>query len=138
MLKPNTLISRVACLTVIAVYNLFTFLPQCGYAQIAQPSPETASWRIEMTGDAYSLWATDVERSKILNEIAMLSGAAVGGGDGVEGRVTLTVTNASVEELLARLLQNTALVFTYDQANNRYRIANIQGFRSGGPDGFSG
>lgn len=99
-------------------------------------TPES-TWRIEMTGDAYSLWAADAERREILNEIAMLSGAALG-GDSLGGRVSLTVTNASLEELLARLFQNTALVFAYDQTHKRYRIVDIQGFRSGGHIGPTG
>ncbi len=127
-----------ACLLMIA----FGVLPAAGQGATAVTQgsgavPES-TWRIEMTGDAYSLWARDAERAEILSEIARLSGAAIGGGKALRGRVTLSVTDASIEEVVARLLQNTALVFTYDPANNRYRIATIQGFRSGVPNGLNG
>ena len=117
-----------ACLFVL----VFSAVPAAGHSALQDPAATAQpTWRIEMTGNTYSLWAEGADRREILNEIAMLSGAALGGGDGLDGRVTLIVLNASVEELLARLLQNTALVFVYDPAFKRYRIVAVQGFRSG-------
>ncbi|MFH1982441.1 MAG: S8 family serine peptidase [Pseudomonadota bacterium] len=89
-----------------------------------------SSWRIEMTGDTFSLWANNAERLEILNEIACISGASLGTGRALEGRATLSVTHATVEEVLARLLENTALVFAYEPKTGRYRIVDVQGFNS--------
>ena len=70
-------------------------------------SATDSSWRIEMTGETFSVWAIEAERLEMLNEIARLSGAALGGGKALAGRVTFSATHASVEEVLARLLDNT-------------------------------
>lgn len=121
----------LTALMIAAVFCASTVSGAAGSASSREGEAGTGgSWRVELTGDRYSLQAENAERFEILNEIARLSGAALGGGAALRGRVSVSVRGVAVEELLARLLDNTAFVFAFEPATGRYRMIDIWGFVS--------
>jgi subtilisin family serine protease len=91
-------------------------------AAAAEHSLSSEPISIRMDGDRLSLDIRDADIARVLGEIAAQAGISITVGDGIAGRVSLQLTEASVEEVLKVLCQSQALVYEVLPEKNTYRV----------------
>ena len=95
----------------------------------------SALLEIEVTGNRISLNVQNAEIVSVLNAIARKAKIDLSIGETVCGRVNLKMSNATIEEILKKLSENTVFVFEYLPDKKAYRVVKTGTYASEEPDG---
>lgn len=75
-----------------------------------------------------SLHAQDAELTDVLRILAEKTGIDLTLGEGISGRLNLSLEGVSLEEALRQLCASRAVVYDYDQVNHAYRVVQAEAF----------
>ena len=103
----------------------------------AYPAPDSKSLLLaegssnQIQGDRISLDVRDAEIGDVIREIAQKAAIDVTLGSGVTGKVTIKLTDVTVDEALKSLCQSSALVYEYLPDKKAYRIVHAVALATG-------
>lgn len=109
------------------IFMLLVMLPISGDAASAAAGP-SASVEIEFKNGLLSLEVRDAEIREVLRAVAVKTGIGLTIGEGVGGRVSLTLEGVSLEEALRRLCASRAILYEYDPETRTGRIIGAGAF----------
>jgi subtilisin family serine protease len=129
------------------IFMLLILLPFSGNAASVAAGPEGSAlngettavqMKISLKDGRLNLDVRDVEIGGVLRAIAEKAGIGLTVGDGVRGRVSLTLEGVSLEEVLRRLCESRAILYEYDPETRTARIIGAGAFAasSGKPAGL--
>lgn len=126
------------------IFMHLVMLPFSGDAASAAAGPEGSArnggatapqMKIAFKAGLLSLDVRDAEIGEVLRAIAEKAGIGLTVGDGVRGRVSLTLEGLSLEETLRRLCESRAILYEYDPETRTGRIIGAGAFAaSSGPN----
>ena len=96
-----------------------------GTAEEEERAAKSRDMGIEVKDGLVSMDIKNAEISDVLHEIAQKSDIDLVIGDGVEGKITIKMTGATIEDALRRLCENRAIVFEFVPESNSYRIISV-------------
>jgi len=94
----------------------------CFFISKAFAAADGKGLTLQVQGDLISLDVKDVDVSDVLREIAQKTKMEVTLGDGVTGKVSMKLTDVTIEEALNNLCQSSALVYEYLPDKKIYRV----------------
>ncbi len=96
-----------------------------GTAEEEERAPKSGDLGIEVKDGLVSIDIKNAEISYVLQEIAQKSDIDLVIGDAVEGKITIKMIGATIEDALRRLCENRAIVFEFVPESNSYRIVSV-------------
>ncbi|MCK4390069.1 MAG: S8 family serine peptidase [Desulfobacterales bacterium] len=96
-----------------------------GTAEEEERAAKSRDLGIEVKDGLVSMDIKNAEISDVLHEIAQKSDIDLVIGDGVEGKITIKMTGATIEDALRRFCKNRAIVFEFVPESNSYRIISV-------------
>lgn len=109
----------------------------CFFISRAFAAADGKGLSIQVQGGRISLDIKDADISDVLREIAQKAKMEVTLGDGVTGKVSMKLTDVTIEEALNNLCQSSALVYEYLPDKKIYRVIRavaLTGTKKGGDE----
>ena len=107
---------------ILGSFILLPAIPQSSAAAVINGFLPTAETGIRFQNDLISLDVRDADLRDVLREIAQKAKIEIALGDGLRGRINISLTDVTIEEALKQLCQSNALVYEYLPDRKAYRI----------------
>ena len=125
------LLATILIQGIIGTASPFFTISQSCAAEARKGFLLTEKLNIQVHGDRISLDVRDADIGNVLREIAQKATIDVTLGDGVTGKVSMKLTDVTIEEALKTLCQSSALVYEYLPDKKTYRIIHAVALTTG-------
>ncbi len=123
---------KIRCLIAVFAVVIFGFLPTARAGEDWKTSP---SILVESGTGLISLEARDVEIAELLRSLSEKTKTDITVGEGVSGKITVKISDATIADVLKAIGQNTAIVYEYQPDTDGWSVLRGFSFSGSNADG---